>query len=202
MRGGRAVNHESGQRLGLDKQSQSPLGGAAGQPTHCCCCIVNTSYLLVSPPRYTEYNRYSGYCRAEMLVCIYPPSICVCRNKDSWIFVVRLNAGAARKLVRVQYLVSAAKSQHCEGGEAGGGWGEAGGHCPHQPNGPPITVILGLCSALLQPRVSRQGQAVTNLTLTASFDANTSTPASNGRAARQSRPRPPEIVPNFNIDVN
>ena len=132
-----------------------------------------------------------------MLVCIYPPSIYVCRNKDSRIFVVRLTAGAVRKLVRVQYLVSAAKSQHCEGGEAGGRLGEAGGH---QPNGPPITVILGLCSALLQPRVSRQGQAVTNLTLTASFDANTSTPGSNGRAATQSRP--PEIVPNFNIDVN
>ena len=61
-----------------------------------------------------------------MLVCIYPPSICVCRNKDSWIFVVRLNAWAVRKLVRVQYLVSAAKSQHCEGGEAGGGWGRLG----------------------------------------------------------------------------
>ena len=104
-----------------------------------------------------------------MLVCIYPPSICVCRNKDSWIFVVRLNAWAVRKLVRVQYLVSAAKSQHCEGGEAGGRLVEAGGH---QPNGPPITVILGLCSALLQPRVSRPGQAVTNLTLTASFDAS------------------------------
>ena len=59
-----------------------------------------------------------------MLVCIYPPSIYVCRNKDSRIFVVRLTAGAVRKLVRVQYLVSAAKSQHCEGGEAGGRLGD------------------------------------------------------------------------------
>ena len=98
-----------------------------------------------------------------MLVCIYPPSIYVCRNKDSRIFVVRLNAWAVRKLVRVQYLVSAAKSQHCEGGEAGGrregGWGTPAKWSAHYGN---PGSLLGAAAASCVPAGSSRHQPDTH----------------------------------------